>query len=157
MPRPAPSHASAADVAKYILTLTGPMPAMKLQKLVYYAYAWSWVWDGRALFYERIEAWTNGPVVPNLWQKAPYKYIVGPQDIDGDVTRLDQDAKETIVGVLDFYGKKSAQELSDLTHVEAPWRIARGSLSSDARSNARITDESIRRYYTTLEERQQTG
>jgi uncharacterized phage-associated protein len=154
---PGPSYAHAADVAKYILATTGPMPAMKLQKLVYYTQAWSWVWDDRPLFLERIEAWTNGPVVPALWQQAQYQYIVGAEDIVGDVARLDQDAKDTIVGVLEFYGKKTAQELSDLTHVEAPWRIARGSLPSSARGNARITDDSIRRYYTSLAQRQQTG
>ncbi len=154
---PGPSNAHAADVAKYILAVKGAMPAMKLQKLVYYTQAWSWVWDERRLFPEHIEAWTNGPVIPALWQQAQYRYIVGPEDITGDVSRLDQDAKDTIVGVLEFYGGKTAQELSDLTHVEAPWRIARGSLPSNARSSARITDDSIRRYYTSLAARQQTG
>ena len=31
------------DVVKYILNQTGPIPAMKLQKLVYYCQAWSLV------------------------------------------------------------------------------------------------------------------
>jgi uncharacterized phage-associated protein len=116
------------------------------------------VWDERSLFPEQIEAWTNGPVVPKLWRQSPYHYILNAENIkDGDLARLDLDAKDTIVGVLDFYGKKSAQELSDLTHVEAPWRIARGSLPSDARASVRITDESIRQYYTSLARRQQTG
>lgn len=56
--------ATALDIAKYILDRRGPMTAMKLQKLVYYARAWSLVWDEKPLFRSRIEAWANGPVSP---------------------------------------------------------------------------------------------
>lgn len=59
---------SAHDVAAYMLRKHGPMSAMKLQKLVYYAQAWSLVWEDRPLFPERIEAWANGPVIPELYQ-----------------------------------------------------------------------------------------
>jgi len=52
------------DVSRYILERMGEMTAMKLQKLCYYAQAWSLVWDERPLFDERIEAWANGPVCP---------------------------------------------------------------------------------------------
>jgi len=38
------------DVAAYILSKKAPMPAMKLQKLVYYAQSWSLVWDDEPLF-----------------------------------------------------------------------------------------------------------
>lgn len=58
---------SALDVAQYILEQQGPMPAMKLHKLLYYAQAWSLVWDDEPLFPERIEAWINGPVIPDLF------------------------------------------------------------------------------------------
>lgn len=30
---------------------------------MYYAQAWSLVWDEKPLFPERIEAWVNGPVL----------------------------------------------------------------------------------------------
>ena len=48
---------TAIDVAAYILSKQGDMPAMKLQKLVYYSQAWSLVWDDKPLFRDRIEAW----------------------------------------------------------------------------------------------------
>ncbi|MCH7691617.1 MAG: DUF4065 domain-containing protein, partial [candidate division Zixibacteria bacterium] len=54
---------SVFDVAKYILSKLGGVSAMKLHKLLYYAQAWSLVWDERPLFQERIEAWVSGPVV----------------------------------------------------------------------------------------------
>ncbi len=49
--------ATCFDVAKYILTKMGKLSTVKLQKLVYYAQAWSLVWDDEPLFNERIEAW----------------------------------------------------------------------------------------------------
>jgi uncharacterized phage-associated protein len=56
------------DVAGYILQQKGQVTTWKLQKLVYYSQAWSLVWDERPLFQERIEAWANGPVCPDLYQ-----------------------------------------------------------------------------------------
>jgi uncharacterized phage-associated protein len=55
--------ASVFDVAQYILRKQGGMTTMKLQKLVYYAQAWSLVWDEEPLFDQPIEAWSNGPGV----------------------------------------------------------------------------------------------
>ena len=37
------------DVASYILSKQGPMTTMKLEKLCYYAQAWSLVWDEDAI------------------------------------------------------------------------------------------------------------
>lgn len=58
--------ATCLDVAKYILSKTGTIPAMKLQKLVYYSQAWALVWDEKPLFTAPIQAWANGPVCPRL-------------------------------------------------------------------------------------------
>ncbi len=60
--------ATALDVAAFILNKRGPMTAMKLQKLVYYSKAWHLVWEDKLLFTEPIEAWANGPVVPELYK-----------------------------------------------------------------------------------------
>ena len=61
--------AGVLDVAAYILMKRGRLSAWKLQKLCYYAQAWSLVWDDECLFTERIEAWANGPVVPFLYKQ----------------------------------------------------------------------------------------
>ena len=42
--------ANVFDTAKYILEQSGPMSAMKLQKLCYYSQVWSLVWDDAPLF-----------------------------------------------------------------------------------------------------------
>ncbi|MCC6923464.1 MAG: DUF4065 domain-containing protein [Nitrosomonas sp.] len=61
--------ANAFDVADYILVKQGAISAMKLQKLIYYSQAWSLVWDDEPLFNNKIEAWANGPVVRDLYEK----------------------------------------------------------------------------------------
>lgn len=142
--------ATVHDVAAYILQKQGGMSAMKLQKLVYYAQAWTLAWLDRPLFAERIEAWANGPVVPALWPHHRGKFAVTPPWPLGSPEALTADEKGAIDRVLDFYGDKSPQWLSDLTHMERPWREARGNLSEDTPSGAVIAVELMADYYSNL-------
>lgn len=48
---------SAFDVAAYILEREGEIATLKLQKLVYFAQAWSLSLDEKPLFDEKIEVW----------------------------------------------------------------------------------------------------
>jgi uncharacterized phage-associated protein len=136
------------DVAKHILRRLGPTPAMKLQKLVYYCQAWSLVWDERPMVADEFQAWANGPVAPELYERHRGRFMVDA--VNGDPQSLDDAALDTIEGVLQFYGDKSSQWLSDLTHAEDPWREARGSLPPGARSNAVISHASMAEYYSGL-------
>ncbi len=138
------------DVAAFILRNRGPMTAMKLQKLVYYAQAWSLVWDERPLFAETIEAWANGPVCPDLYQAHRGKFMLSPGEIDGDPDTIDADGRETIEAVLEFYGNKEPQWLSDLTHMESPWRDVRAGLAPGERGNREITYAAMAEYYEGL-------
>ena len=141
----------AKDVAAYILRSQGSMPAMKLQKLVYYSLAWSLVWDDKPLFEETIEAWANGPVIRELYDAHRGQFSVSSVS-DGHPGLLDKDQCETVDAVLQFYGDKSSQWLSDLTHTEAPWRDAREKeeLDSGERGRAPITHASMHEYYSAL-------
>jgi uncharacterized phage-associated protein len=137
--------ADALDVAQYILEKHGSMTAMKLQKLVYYCQAWSIVWDDAAMFDEEVEAWRNGPVVRDLWEAHRGQYRVDAIK-SGIAGALDETQRETADIVLGFYGDKSAQWLSDLTHLEDPWKDAwaRG-------ENTIITKEAMAEYYSSIE------
>lgn len=139
---------SAVDVAEYILERKGSMTAMKLQKLVYYGQAWSLVWDEAPLFPETVEAWANGPVIRSLWEAHRGQFTVSK--ICGDAPRLNATQRETVDAVLKFYGDKSSQWLSDLTHDEAPWREARAGLPDGVRGNREITMAAMAEYYSSL-------
>ena len=141
--------ANAHDVAAYILERQGEMTTMKLQKLVYYSQAWSLVWDEEPLFPEPIEAWANGPVVRDLYERHRGKFKVRTWR-GGDPRKLTATQKETIDAVLGFYGDKSSQWLSDLTHNEDPWRLARGDLSAGERGSSVISHAGMMEYYSSL-------
>ena len=141
--------ANVLDVAAYIVQKQGAMTTWKLQKLVYYAQAWSLVWDDDALFDEEIEAWANGPVVRELYNAHRGKFRVSVISA-GDPERLTPDQKDTIDSILDFYGDKSPQWLSDLTHMETPWQAAREGIPDGKRGNVVIPKEQISEYYGSL-------
>jgi uncharacterized phage-associated protein len=140
---------SAHDVAAYIVKEHGPLSAMKLQKLVYYSQAWSLVWDDRQLFRESVEAWANGPVVRELYERhrGQFELCDWPW---GNVAVLDGEARETVDAVLQYYGPRSAQWLSDLTHREDPWREAREGIPDGERGAAKISLATMAEYYGSL-------
>lgn len=140
--------ATALDVAEYILKQKGPITAMKLQKLVYYSQAWSLAWDDRAIFSERIEAWANGPVIPDLFANHRGKFIV--ETVGGNSDALSKEEKETADAVIEGYWDKTSQWLSDLTHMEDPWKEARVGLPDTERSNREITLDALHQYYSGL-------
>jgi uncharacterized phage-associated protein len=140
--------ATVHDVASYILKRYGPTTAMKLQKLAYYCQAWSLVWDEKPIFAARIEAWVNGPVIPALYKihKGQFQISEWP----GNPGSLNAKQRETVDAVLEFYGPKTAQWLSDLTHREKPWLDARAGLEDGERGDNEITLASLDEYYGSL-------
>lgn len=142
--------ANVFDVAKYILEKQGEMTAMKLQKLVYYSQAWHAVWEEKTLFDEQIQAWINGPVVPALYELHRGKFLVNSTSITLSKQILTDSEKDSIDTVLSFYGDKSSQWLSDLTHSETPWKSAREGLATDERGNREITIRTMAEYYESL-------
>ena len=94
---------NAHDVAAYILTRLGPIPAMRLQKLVYYSQYWSLSWEQRPLFHESIEMSLIGPVVSDLREKLPELLEEIKEWPLGDESKLDQYARETVDVVISLH------------------------------------------------------
>jgi uncharacterized phage-associated protein len=143
---------SAFDVAAYILEKCGPMSHMKLQKLLYYSQAWSLVWSEAPLFDDKIEAWANGPVVRGVFAWFRTQFLVNkgglPRRCSAD--NLTPEQKSNIDAVLAFYGMKDPQWLSDLTHMEEPWRNGRRGLAPTERGRNVITHADMANYYGSL-------
>ena len=106
---------------------------MKLQKLVYYAHAFSLAILDRPLIEDRIEAWKYGPVVPTLYNEFSE---FGDRNIDRLASDIDDDLnvvepqlpatataeKKLIRQIWDTFGGYTAIQLSNMTHEEnEPW------------------------------------
>lgn len=142
---------SVFDVAAYILSKLGSMTTMKLHKLLYYAQAWSLVWEENPLFKQSIEAWANGPVIRELFNFHRGLYTISVNDLNiGNPEKLSSNQREDIDDVLNFYGNKSAQWLIDQTHYERPWRNARVGLAANERGNTIIQLTDMMEYYSSL-------
>jgi uncharacterized phage-associated protein len=143
--------ASVDDVAAAILKRTGPIDTFKLQKLAYYCQAWHLVWESKPLFEAEIQAWANGPVVPDLYRKHRGRYTVNEWP-HGDPAALSADERSSVDAVVKFYKKYKGYELAELTHREAPWRDARASagLGPGERGSVTIDPEHMRIYYEGL-------
>jgi len=132
------------DVAAYILQKRGPMTAMKLQKLCYYAFGYHLAWESRQLFPEQFEAWANGPVAPELYRRHRGRFNLHAGEIAGKPEALDRGEQESVDIVLDAFGELSAHQLSTMTHREKPWLAAReraGVGTLDRSSEPLRTDE----------------
>lgn len=141
---------SILHVARKIVELIdGQLTPLKLQKLAYYCQAWSLVWRERPIFNEDFQAWANGPVSPELFNKHKGIYILNNSFLSeySGFNFSDQD-RHTIEAVLGFYGERDPFYLSELTHKEWPWRSARGRTPLGEPSTNLITKESMQEYYT---------
>ena len=137
-------------VARKLVELhDGQLTPLKLQKLAYYCQAWSLVWEERPLFQEDFQAWANGPVNPQLYDRHKGTYVVEDNFLSEYSGYSFNDADtHTITAVLDFYGNKEPFYLSELTHKERPWREARGNAPMGAICTDVISKESMQDYYT---------
>lgn len=132
------------EVAKYFIN-TMPMTHKKLQKMCYYAYVWYYVLNNKHLFDNNFEAWEHGPVDPCLYQEyKKYKY----RTIDMNYNlNINEEIELFLDMIIDKYGKLNAGDLEDLSHLELPWKIARGDKLSFESSNEPIDDRDIREFY----------
>lgn len=142
---------SVFDVAAYILQKCGDMSCMKLQKLCYYAQAWSLVWDDAPLFDEDFEAWASGPVCPELFHRNERRFVVSASDERGNESHLSDNQKDSIDRVLDFYSDKDARWLSQLAVMEDPWRLAWRCVPIGVKSPNIVSKNSMALYYGELE------
>ena len=109
------------------------MTNMKIQKLLYYAQSIYLALYDEPLFSNNLEAWRNGPVCPPVYRY--YCEFESQQLPIPEVTEINHLTPE-IKAVLDevwwYFGEYHAYQLSDMSHIEFPWRKARAGLPSSA-------------------------
>lgn len=146
---------SAEDVADFFLSKES-MSSKRLQKLVFYAYAWVLTLLNDdinnlniTLFDDRIEDWVHGASIPILFYK--YKEY-GYDDIPSKntVINFSSDIKDILEQVWDEYRHYTASELESLSHQETPWINARKGYSALDRCRNKMLDKDIYKYFYLL-------
>ena len=135
---------------------------MKLQKLVYFAHGWNLALFEEPLIDEPIQAWKFGPVVPSLYQefkhagnsaivtKATNFNFKDFEVVTPDVPESDERTRALLDRVWNSYGKLSAIDLSNLTHLpNTPWEQVMKESGPDVR-NAIIPNDKIRDHFKAL-------
>lgn len=137
------------DVARYFLSKE-PMNNKKLQKLCYYAQAWSLALYGEPLMDTWFEAWAHGPVSPELYSR--YRDWGGLRILsnDGAPKFKNKDVSSFLDKIYRLYGEYSGDELEKFTHEEGPWIRARGNYPPGAVCRNKIPDEEMKEYYKGL-------
>lgn len=122
------------------------MSPKKLQKLVYYAYAWNLVINHSKLFDEPFGAWVHGPTLFSLFKK--YKEIdLIPQNPSLLPSDLSPKTIDLLNQVWTEYGQYNQYELESIVHQEDPWLKARGQASPIENCYNFLKDEDIKKYY----------
>lgn len=145
---------SALEVGLYFLYLSNKagkkITNKKMQKLVYYAQAWSLVVNNKKLFSDKIEAWVHGPAVRSLYVKYkefgfnPILKVVNQKSIDV----FSEKDKGLINEVWKLYGSLDASYLEMLTHSETPWQEARDGLQNSESSRSEISLKTMKEFYS---------
>ena len=145
---------TALDVADWFLR--NPVPGepithLKLQKLVYYAQAWSLALFEKPLFAEDFQAWAHGPVAPSIYRAVAGKgwNALAPFS-DREPAIFVDDQLALLSEVAEIYGAYTAKGLEAMTHSEAPWVEARQGLSPEARSSAVIPKARMAEFYLAM-------
>ena len=139
---------SVFDVAEWFLSKES-MTHKKLQKLCYYAQAWSCAIRPQPISDAVFEAWVHGPVCRALYEKyrsCGFDYI--PQTVSPHVFTRDEEA--FLGDVWETYGDMSADGLEALSHNEAPWQKARAGLAEDEKCEKIISIKDMKEYYLSI-------
>ena len=143
------------DVAQWFLAKES-MTHKKLQKLIYYYYAWSQALLKRDVIDDcKFEAWVHGPVNRQVYTRyVNYGWTPIEKSISAPGVFTDEEI-ELLDSVWLTYGNKSANELSALTHQDLPWKQARGKCADGEPCYTVLEKDIMRDYYISVYEEAQ--
>lgn len=144
------------EISDFFLSKEG-VTQKKLQKLVYYAYAWYITLYNddiyhidNMLFDECPEAWVHGPVFKSLYAKYKDYYwkTIPKKNMTFNFNNSDLESFLNIIW--NTFKKYSADELEFMTHQETPWKKAREGLEPFDSSNKKLDLKDIFMFYNKL-------
>lgn len=119
--------------------LEAEMTNMKVQKLLYYAQSLHLALYNEPLFEAEIQAWRYGPVCPPAYKfYSEFEAKQLPIPDKESLLQLPPQKQELLEEIWEYFGSYHAYKLSDMTHVEFPWKKARKSLPPQASSTEPI-------------------
>lgn len=137
------------DVANWFLSKS-PMTHKKLQRLCYYAEAWSETLLGEPIAQDTVfEAWMHGPVNRNLWEKYVH-YEWDEIEQVGSCPSFPSEKEDLLENVWLTYGGLTGTQLEKLVHREDPWRNQRLGLSTFESSHNVIQVKDMVQYYSQI-------
>lgn len=116
---------------------------LKLNKLCYYAQAWSLVKLGYPLFDDNIEAWDYGPLIPEIYHafKACGKRQIEEPTYHFDESNFSSDELSLLTDVYMTYGKYTSSALINKTHEKgSPWRTVYEKMNNNVISKDLLID-----------------
>lgn len=149
----------ALDVARYIINTSNDkgydITNLRLQKILYFVQM-EFVIRGKVCFYDKMEAWDYGPVVPSVYKRFKYN---GASNIDKieycyddseglwNLKRtpysdevLPKEDREIIDTVIEECYKFNTSALVRISHSQSPW------IEAHEQINNEITVESIKKF-----------
>lgn len=138
-------------VTRYLLSRSFDVTPLALQKLLYYAQAFFHALFGRDLFVDDCQAWSYGPVYPDIYYRyRSYRSEPIPQEEINGLDELTAEEKSFLDDVIRIFGYFSGPTLSSITHAEKPWLKARGNLRPEDRCSNIIDRDVINAYFDSV-------
>ena len=141
----------ARDVTNYVIQKSvadkRPLTPLQLNKIIYFCHGWMLGIFTRPLYWQYVEAWRLGPVVPDVYHSLkhfggePVSTLVHAPTREPDYTSQE---RSVINRIFDHYSRFSGTQLSTMTHEGGtPWDIT----WREHGQNHIISNDLIQRYF----------
>lgn len=135
--------------AEYIIDKCKEVTPLALQKMLYYVQGFYMAFYKTSFFESDCEAWVHGPVYREIYKQFKeykYKTIETRSKINAEV--FTDEEREVLDSVCENFGCYSGTMLESFTHDEDPWRISRGNLGENEKSDKVIEKKVIDEYFS---------
>ncbi len=141
-------------VAYQVLSKTGSITTMKLQRLVFYCQALYLVRYKIPLFNDEIQSWSNGPVIPEPFNAHRGRYMVNSRQLGSarSILQLNAQEEDVVDTVVSKLGSLSGEQLREKTHREDPWKNAHKGYGEGEKCGEPITIDAMLNYYSAVGE-----